>query len=191
MRLFEHLPGIVDAVRPEGEPTVAPDILFGATASVAGQCDEFLTEILDQNSSRDVLLDVVDMQKRNEILIGLIGAVNDYVVAVKSVGQRSSDDKLGRLLFALGESVHTILMLANDAFAKRDRADMDLLIEFTSDRSTQMERVRRQVMEVEDISPADHDALYATTTLFERTLWLIRRYAALVERRLEPDAAAA
>jgi phosphate:Na+ symporter len=190
MRLFEHLPGIVDAVRPEGESTVAPDVLFGATAAVARQCDEFLTEILDQNSSRDVLLDVVDMQKRNEILIGLIGAVNDYVVAVKSVGQRSADDKLGRLLFALGESVHTILMLANDAFAKRDRADMELLIEFTSDRSTQMERVRRQVMEVEDISPADHDALYATTTLFERTLWLIRRYAALVERRLEPNPAA-
>jgi phosphate:Na+ symporter len=96
-------------------------------------------------------------------------------------GLISPGSKFGRLLFALGESMHTILSVANEAFLNRDSHDLDLLREFTSDRSAQMERVRRQVMDVEDIGPAEHDMLYASTTLFERTLWLLQRYTALVD----------
>ena len=191
MRLFEYLPSIVDAVRPDGESKLPPEALFNSASIVARQCDEFMTGILDHNNSRVVLLDVIHMQKRNEVLISLIGAVNDYVIAVKGAGQRREDDKFGRILFALGESLHTILLVANDAFASRQRADVDLLLEFTSDRSAQMEGIRRRVMEVGDLSPADHHTLYATTTLFERTLWLVRRFAVLVEGEIETPAALA
>jgi phosphate:Na+ symporter len=191
MRLVSYLPGIVDAVRSDGETKVSAALLHGASALVARQCDEFLTNILDHNSSREVLLDVVDMQKRNEILIGLIGAVYDYVGVVGRAGGRSETDDFGRLLFALGEGLHTILSIAGDAFTSRERGDVDMLLAFTSDRSAQMERIRRQVLEVQDMSPADHDILYASTTLFERILWLIRLYAALVEKKIDVLAAAA
>ena len=76
-----------------------------------------------------------------------------------------------------------ILLVADDAITNRDEIDMRLLFYLTSDRSAQMEKIRRQVMEVEEVSPSDHNALYAATTLFERMLWLTRRYASsLVER---------
>ncbi|HUD51399.1 Na/Pi symporter [Parvibaculum sp.] len=181
VRLFEFLPDIVDAVRVDGASKLGPDLLASSAGSVARQCGDFLTNILDNNSARDVLIDVVEIQKRNEILLSLIGAVSDYVKTIEAAGAVSPDSKFGRLLFALGESLHTILAVANDAFLHKDRRDLDLLREFTSDRSTQMERVRRQVMEVEDIGPAEHDTLYASTTLFERTLWLLQRYMSLVE----------
>lgn len=182
MRLFGQLTNIIDAVREDGETPFAPAILYAASSAVAARCDEFLGEILDRNSARDVLMDGIDLQKRNEILIGLIGTANDYVIAVKQAGKRPRGDRLGDLLFALGESTHTILMVANDAFASKDRSDLHLLNELTSDRSAQMEGIRRRIMGLDHITPADHDTLYATTTLFERALWLIRRYAALVER---------
>jgi len=181
VRLFEFLPDIVDAVRVDGASKLGPGLLASSAESVARQCGDFLTNILDNNSSRDVLIDVVEIQKRNEILLSLIGAVSDYVKTIEAAGAVSPDSKFGRLLFALGESLHTILAVANDAFLHKDRHDLDLLREFTSDRSMQMERVRRQVMEVEDIGPAEHDTLYASTTLFERTLWLLQRYMSLVE----------
>ncbi len=181
-RLFARLPGIIDAVRPDGAAEAVPDVLVEASSSVAQQCDEFLTEILDSNSSREVMVDVVAVQKRNEILIALIGSSRDYTVAVASAGPRSDGDKLGRLLFARNESLHVILLVAHDAISGRDEADMRLLFELTSDRSAQMEKIRRQVMEVEEVSPNDHSALYSATTLFERMLWLIRRYASLVDQ---------
>lgn len=185
VRLIELLPQLVDAVRPDGEATIGAGVLFAAISSVAQRCDGFLTEIFDSNTSRDVLPDIVAMQKRNEILIGLAGAVNDYVDVIERAGPRAETDPFGRLLFALGESLHTIIMVARDAFVTRAPEDLDLLLEFTSDRSGQMERIRRQIMSVGEISPADHDTLYASTTLFERSLWLIRRYAELVGRRGE------
>jgi phosphate:Na+ symporter len=191
VRLFGYLPDMIDAVRMDGASAVSPDVLYGAGVAVAQQCDDFLTEIIDNNSSRDVLTSVFDMQKRNEILVSLIAAVNDYVRVVGRPGARMEEDKFGRLLFALGESVHTILMLASDAFAAKDKDDLDLLLNFTSDRSTQMEGIRRRIMEVGDITPADHDTLYASTTLFERMLWLIRRYAVLVEEARAADEQAA
>jgi len=186
-RLFEFLPDIVDAVRNDGVAKLAPDLLSNSASSVARQCGEFLTNILDNNSSRDVLLDVVEMQKRNEILLSLIGAVTDYVGTIRAAGTTAPESKFGRVLFALGESMHTILSIANDAFVNRDRGDLALLREFTSDRSTQMERVRRQVMEMEDIGPAEHDTLYASTTLFERTLWLLQRYTTLMSAAMPAE----
>jgi phosphate:Na+ symporter len=189
MRLFGQLTGIVDSVREDGETHAKPAVLFAASSAIAARCDEFLAEILDNNSARDVLMDGIDLQKRNEMLTGLIGTANDYVVAVEQAGKRQRGDRLGDLLFALGESMHTILMVAHDALVSRDRADLDLLRELTSDRSAQMENIRRRIMGLDHITPADHDTLYATTTLFERTLWLIRRYATLVERSVPMEAA--
>jgi phosphate:Na+ symporter len=192
-RLLEQAVAILDVARQDGGPRIARDVLFAAGTSVARECDAFLTEILDQNNARDVLLDVIDMQKRNEILVALIGAANDYVLAAAAGAPRPAGTKMARLLFALGESLHTILTLAADAAASRDADDIALLLQFTSDRSAQMEGIRRQVMAVETVTPADHDVLYATTTLFERSLWLIRRYATLLERSVarpaEPAAA--
>ena len=158
----------------------------------AQQCDEFLTEILDTNHSREVTVDVVGVQKRNEILIALIGSSRDYTTAVASAGSRPEGDKLGRLLFALNESLHVILLVANDAITNRDEIDMRLLFDLTSDRSAQMEKIRRQVMEeAEEVSPGDHDVLYTATTLFERMLWLIRRYVALLAPAIAGTAPAA
>jgi phosphate:Na+ symporter len=180
-RLFARLPAIIDAVRPDGAAETSAEVLAEASSAVVQQCDEFLTEILDSNHARSVTLDVVAVQKRNEVLGALIGSTRDYTAAVASAGVRHEGDRLGRLLFALNESLHAILLVANDSVSSRDEVDMRLLLELTSDRSAQMEKIRREVMAIEDVSPNDHNALYATTTLFERILWLVRRYASLVE----------
>ncbi len=180
-RLFSHVPDIVDAVRPERESDGEPELVAEACASVARQCDDFLTELLDVNESRDVTVEVVNLQKRNELLVALIATARDFTAAAIAAGPRGEEDRLGRILFALGESLHAILFVAGDAVATRQSHDVGLVSELTSDRSAQMERLRREVMAQDaDFSPADHDTLYTATTLFERMLWLTRRYTSLL-----------
>lgn len=190
VRLFGYLPDVIDAVRSEGTSTVSAETLVNAGTAVAQQCDDFLIEIIDNTSSREVLSDIFGLQKRNEILVGLMAAVNDYVQVVGRAGVRAEDGKFSRLLFALGESVHTILTIARDALDSRDRADLELVLSFTADRSTQMEGMRRRIMDVGDITPADHDTLYSSTTLFERILWLARRYVELADEAVANEGTA-
>jgi len=187
-RLLAQLPAIIDAVRADGSATATVDALVEGSASIARHCDVFLTNILDSNEARAVTLDVVNLEKRNEILIALIATSQDYTSAIRAAGPRSEGDRLGRLLFALNESLHAILLVAGDALSGGEEGDLPIFLNLTSDRSAQMERVRRQVMaESEQMSPVDHDVLYTTTTLFERMLWLLRRYACLVPGAL-PEA---
>ncbi|MGV8998115.1 MAG: Na/Pi cotransporter family protein [Parvibaculaceae bacterium] len=185
-RAFGYLPDLLDGVRDDAVTMISAQALHVAGQSLIDQCDAFLAEIVDQNEAKDILPEVFNLQKRNEILSGLFAALGDYVQTVSRIGPRPVDDKFVRLIFALGESLHTILDLGKDAFHSRDRDDLATLLEFTSDRSAQMDGIRRGVMSVGDMTPADHSALYASTTLFERVLWLTRRYGELAVQMV-PD----
>jgi phosphate:Na+ symporter len=182
VRAFGYLPGLLDEVRSDGVSSVSGGVLLVAGNSLVEHCDRFLAEIVDQTSARDGLDDIFNLQKRNELLSELFKAVSGYTQAVGQVGTRAEDDGFARLLFALGESLHTILELASDAFESRDRSDLDLVLEFSSDRSVQMDGIRRRIMGVGEMTALDHSTLYTSTTLFERCLWLTHRYAELVDQ---------
>ncbi len=187
-RAFGYLPNLLDGVRADATMVMSAQALHVAGQSLIDQCDAFLAEIVDQNEAKDMLPEAFNLQKRNEILSGLFTALDDYVQTVSRIGPRDEDDKFVRLIFALGESLHTILDLGKDAFQTRDRDDLAILLDFTADRSAQMDSIRRRAMSVNDMSPGDHSALYTTTTLFERILWLTRRYGELaVEMVFAPE----
>jgi len=178
-RAFGYLPSLLDGVRTDATLVWSAQALHVAGQSLVGQCDAFLADIVDQNEVKDVLPEVFNLQKRNEILSGLFTALEDYVRTVSQIGPRAEDDKFVQLIFALSESLHTILDLGKDTFQTRDGDDLATLLNFTADRSSQMDGIRRRVMSVGDMSPGDHGALYTTTTLFERILWLTHRYGEL------------
>lgn len=190
-RAFGYLPSLLDGVRADATLSMSAQALHVAGQFLIEQCDTFLAEIVDQNEARDMLSEVFNLQKRNEILSDLFTALADYVRTVSHIGSRSEDDKFVRLIFALGESLHAILDLGKDAFQMRDGDDLATLLDFTTDRSAQMDGIRRRVMSVGDISSGDHGVLYATTTLFERILWLTRRYGELAVEMTSAEAATA
>ena len=79
---------------------------------------------------------------------------------------------LGGLLV---ESLDTMLGTAIDVGRGGDELDRELLRQMTSDRSEQMEAIRRNAASVDGSgSRAQAQVLYATS-LFERAVYLLRR----------------
>ncbi|MFM7084400.1 MAG: Na/Pi symporter [Hyphomicrobium sp.] len=182
LRLFNFVTQLVSSIRSEGAKKVSSDTLRSAALSLSEQCAAFLKEIIDRSGSRSTLDAALDLQKRQELVHSLILTVDEYVSIIAKAHKRQIGDKLSNLLFALGESLDTILLLAQDAFQSRTSEDMSLLLDFTSDRSGQMESIRKRIMTFEEINLIDHQTLYTSTTLFERTLWLIRKYAMTIKQ---------
>jgi phosphate:Na+ symporter len=151
-----------------------------AGASLSRRVEEFLTELLDNTESRDLTVEIVNVEKRNEVLKALTATVREFAAGIPSAGADPAAAGLEATLGVLAESLHAVLFVTADALASADLDDMPMLFELTSDRSVQMERIRRRVMaQAEDLSPTEHDQLYMATTLFERSLWLVRRYVSL------------
>lgn len=138
-------------------------------------CDNFLTEILDRNPSRELLDDAIGLKKRLATLTSLIDTVEEFVTTMQTTAPLEMNKKLDSLLFALRESLEMILHVAGDAVGSDSRDDRDQLVQLTSGRSGQMEAIRQRILDLDTLSPIEHRQLYASTTLFERALWLVQR----------------
>jgi phosphate:Na+ symporter len=181
---------VIDSVRPDGGSAgIDGDALHEAGAALLRRVEEFLTELLDNTESRDLTVEIVNIEKRNEVLKALTATMREFAAGLRSARPAGAPagGGLAATLGVLAESLHAVLFVAADALASGDLEEVPILFELTSDRSAQMERIRRRVMgQAEDLSPTEHDQLYMATTLFERSLWLVRRYVSLFR-----DAAAA
>jgi len=104
--------------------------------------------------------------------------------------ESATDDRLGSLLAALVESQHALLLTAAEVLGHEGLQatddDIAVLLALSGDRSEAMDRLRRRVAGETRLSAAQHDRLYAATALFERTVWLVRRYALLLGREAAP-----
>jgi len=200
--IFAHLPTILDSVRPEASPEVGAPVLLETCHALVARCETFLTELLDATSSRGLMLTALQLEKRNQLLGELVATLDqqlsgpyrtiDRRAAERQAGGQSgagqpADGRLAALLRALVESQHALLATAADTLAhEADDAgapdDVAMLLALTGDRSEAMDDLRRRVAGQTTLGAADHDALYAATALFERTVWLVRRYALLIGR---------
>lgn len=189
-RVFAHLPELLDRTRPAAE--AAP--LLEACRSLVRRCEMFLTELLDATTSRDLMLAVLGLEKRNQLLGELVTTVDQQLAgpyAGLDAGARAgTDDRLGSLLAALVESQHALLLTAAEALEhdgpESSDDDIAVLLALSGDRSEAMDRLRRRVAGETRLTAAQHDRLYAATALFERTVWLVRRYALLLGREAAP-----
>lgn len=191
-RVFAHLPELLDRTRTAAE--AAP--LLEACRSLVRRCELFLTELLDVTTSRDLMLAVLGLEQRNQLLGELVTTVDQQLAGpfarldVDAGASAGADDRLGSLLTALVESQHALLLTAADALGHDgpDASDDDIavLLALSGDRSEAMDRLRRRVAGETRLTAAEHDRLYAATALFERTVWLVRRYALLLGRKTAP-----
>ena len=79
------------------------------------------------------------------------------------------------------EGLHAVLSVLTDTVTEQD--DPDILLIMSSDRSGLMEKTREQMASSQsDLSEDSRTRLFAATTLFERTIWLVNRYGKMIER---------
>ncbi|GHD39778.1 hypothetical protein GCM10017083_02150 [Thalassobaculum fulvum] len=199
-RIFARLPLLLDSVRPDA---VGPEADYGAlldaSRNLVARCEVFLTELLDATTSRELMLAVLQLEKRNQLLGELVDTVDRQLSApYRGLGpavRGSADrDRLHGLLEALVESQHALLVTAADALDHEagqaggvPAEDVAMLLSLSGDRSETMDALRRRIAAETSLTAEQHDTLYAATALFERTVWLARRYALLLGRGHGPS----
>lgn len=190
-RAFSYLPVLLDSVRPEADSAGDAGALLEACRKLVERCDSFLAELLDATSSRDLMAAALQLEKRNALLGDLVEAVGEQLaIPLQDRAEAAGPHRLPALLRALVESQHALLLTAVDALEQEvanGGADDDVavLLALSGDRSETMDRLRRQVAQETRLTAAEHNTLYAATALFERMVWLIRRYTLLIARAEE------
>ncbi len=173
-RFLEATPALLDRARLDGAAASGLDarVLAESLATLDTEIDGFLAEVLEHANSPETTRQYLAAGDRQQALGELavnLAALADAVVAIPSDAPQRV---LGGLLV---ESLDTMLGTAIDVGRGGDELDRELLRQMTSDRSEQMEAIRRNAAAVDSSgSRAQAQVLYATS-LFERAVYLLRR----------------
>ncbi len=86
-----------------------------------------------------------------------------------------------------------MLLTAEEGLRTGNIEDLLLVQQLTADRDSLVDTLRRRAMATEQGLPGpDQELLYGLTSLFERIVWMLRRFAAAAvaqaERRAEAEA---
>jgi len=152
-----------------------------AAASIAHLCGEvggFLGSIAGSNDGavaalpRTVLDRLANLQARNEVLRSL----HETVHQIARTRGDLPPGPAAALADALSQGLGAVLMCVDDAARTGAANDIALLKQISSDRSSVVDALRRRLIQAEN-----QELVYRLTSLFERAVWLVGRYALLLE----------
>ena len=192
-RLLACLPAYLDALRQDAPAALtSADQRQAAESQVLQLCEQFLVELADRQRSRDVLERSMVLRDRNRLLASLQESLVELHQAaqVAGGGDERDVDEAGRatvaqLLDQLVQSLHLMLeaLAETAARAQPDAEDLELLRSLTHDRSELMDGIRRR-LQGSDLEAGLRQAVFSATTVFERCVWLARRYVLLLDSPL-------
>jgi phosphate:Na+ symporter len=189
-RIFALLPlhlGIADALA--GESAVpAPDAAGSSAAALLAAVDQFLADLADTGANRETLEQVADRRAGNTLLQELHAGMAEFALRLAGPVEMPA---LQALRANLGEGLGALLLTAEDGIRTGDADELALVAQMTDGRDSLVDTLRRRVMAAErSLSGADQELLYGLTSLFERIVWLLRRFTAAAADQAERRAAA-
>lgn len=184
-RLLQRLPAMLDGVRAEG----AADTFAAETLRVAGLrvCDairRYLAGVLESEPGRQAVMRAMRLQHVLDNLAALHEAVAEFEKAVKTT-QAKAGAAVGRMV----ESLHLLLEVLTDVAISQDRSDQEMSLALLGDRRQVIEGLRDRLMSASSDAKVQ-EALFRSTVLFERIVWLARDTAVTVMQSSETPAAA-
>ncbi len=182
LRQFAYLNGYLatdDAALSDPSPSrLTQKSLHDANLKVTAEIDEFLAELLNRVTDRDVMDRILNFRARNRLLADLQQSIHELDALLRPLLERDSVASLGRSII---ESLDFILLALLDAVKTGERQDADLFMQMTADNSGVMEHVRQDFLaRGSEFSPQLHELLFSATSLFERINWLLRQYCGLL-----------
>jgi hypothetical protein len=133
-----------------------------------------------KDPSNEQLRHISNLQSRDETL-------RSAHVALGELDQLMLKADKGRpheLAIVLSEALAGLLLFTGDAARTREAPDIDMLFGMTDDRSGLVENIRqRSIASMADGNVVDPRPIYAITALYERIVWHLHRYAALLGSR--------
>lgn len=157
----------------------APASTGRAAALLLDAIDQFLATLAGRGGlTAPQTAHLSGLQSRNEVLRALHETLGDLAATLTNALAPLPD----WLASTLREGLGTILLIAEHAASSPTAEDINLLLRMTSDRGPQVEKIRTRVMATRtDDDTTSHRAVYIITALYERTVWLLQRYAKLLE----------
>lgn len=173
-RLYSIVLGMLNTVREETKGGSDDEkSLHTAGAALGKEIDSFLEELVHRDIGGGVGGSILSLERRLENLTGLLETMHEFV---KTQRGGKLTEKLKALMDRLSESLHLILMTAQDAWTSREEVDLIYLLKLSEDRGDMMERLRKAYQSVEGEGSLDQSsALFYATSLFERMVWLLRQ----------------
>lgn len=115
------------------------------------------------------------LRSRDEVLRALHEALSELAVRLADVTRLPE-----WIVVSMREGLGAILLIAEDAARSSGPEEIAVLEQLTSDRSALVEQLRSRAVSRGDTG--DQSAVYSVTALYERSVWLLRRYAQLLKK---------
>ena len=175
LRLLQRLPSMLDGVRPEGDVGgFSAEALRVAGLSVSDAIRRYLAAVLEADPGHHAVVLAMRLQRVLDNIVALHEAAAEFQKAV-GIAQANAPDPVGRMV----ESLHLLLEVLYDIAASRDPAEQEMSLTLLGDRRQVIEGLRTRLMDASTDAKIQ-EALFRSTVLFERILWLARDTAVAV-----------
>ena len=186
-RLLERLPAALDQVRADADgPTQTSAVLRSASTKITHAMSLYMEQILAANLAAEDREHIVRLQHRVTNLNALFEALDEFVGTSLTARKSAAS---GRVADQMIESLHSLLTALVEASSSESAEDLQFLLSLLGHRDEIMEKIRQRVMRDDPNMPMESQtAIFATTMLFERIIWLARRNALLLSPANAPAA---
>jgi len=173
VRLIKRLPDMLDDTRSVvGGIGLSAAALAEAGDKLSEEIRRFLASLLDRQPDQATISKALRLQQTLANTLSLQAALTEFSVAAENA---SSGSVKSEVVERMTESLHLLLTLLVDASENDDVEDRRMSLLMFGDRGEVMEDIRgRLLAESKAAPPAVQEALFQTTFLFERILWLAR-----------------
>lgn len=183
--LLQRLPAMLDDVRADVETgAFAADTLRVAGLRICDATRRYLAGVLESEPGRQAVMRAMRLQHVLDNLAALHEAVAEFEKAVKT-----TQAKAGAAVGHMVESLHLLLEVLIDVAVSQDRSDQEMSLALLGDRRQVIEGLRARLMSASSDAKVQ-EALFRSTVLFERIVWLARDTAVTVMQSSETSAAA-
>jgi phosphate:Na+ symporter len=172
-RLLQRLPLMLERLRVDGDPTALEAGTYRRAAElVAEGLRRYLETILERQQSQQTAVHAMYLQKIVDDTVALHQALDEFsTAAAMAVNTASGNTTVTHMI----ESLHLLLTVLVDAASSEDADDQEMALTLLAQRNELMEGLRKRLLgEDSQASPKTQEALFKTTVLFERILWLAR-----------------
>jgi phosphate:Na+ symporter len=152
--------------------------------ALSARIEQFQHDLVNQQLGPAETERLAKLQNRLSLVVYLEDNLSALMLATEGV---PSGGQLHELVETFVDGLDFVLMTMIEALETGDRTAIDLLIHITEDRGDLMERIRQEYLAGQSgAAGSDRVVLFQVTSAFERVIWMIQRFARLIDlRRVE------
>lgn len=174
-RLLAALPEYLETIRIETEYTlnkIPLDVRHSAACHLGNKIKAFTEETTLHNDSGSTMEQIFALQSLNEAIMSLQNSLASFVETLQATKNPDSG-----WTATMTEGLHLVLIMLSEALTNGGTPDRDLLLTITSDRGKLMDKIRDSMLSEKSGNLVERQALFVSTGIFERIIWLVRQIA--------------